>query len=351
MLPPQIGGRSGGISGLMAKGTDIVPASPPVGGPPALPTPAAADLVDAFLGRMAPNSRRAYDSDLRRFAEFLAEGELRRGRRRPAVKPARALDYLIQAGPGRANWLMLRYREHMIGQGLSPATRNRRISAIRSAMKLGRQLGLMTWTLEIPSEKAMPYRDTRGPGEPAYRAMVDAAAPRDRAILRLLHDLGLRRGEVVDLDLEHLDFRHSRVSVRGKGREEREWLTLPFETLETLKHWLIMRGLVPGPLFTSQSRAYPGRRLTGGGLWYIVAKCGKRAGLGRVRPHGLRHTAISHGLDLTKGDVRRVQKFSRHRNVQTVLIYDDARRDDAGEIASMVAADPNATDSDTDSHG
>jgi hypothetical protein len=58
---------------------------------------------------------------------------------------------------------------------------------------------------------------------------------------------------------------------------------------------------------------------------------------GRVRPHGFRHHAITRALDLTSGDLRRVQRFSRHRDPRTVLRYDDNRRDLGGEVASLVA--------------
>jgi len=228
----------------------------------------------------------------------------------------------------------------MVAHGLRPATRNRRISAVRSALKLGRQLGLLNWTLELPGERPVAYRDTLGPGEPAYRAMLELTCPRDAAILRLLHDLGLRRGEVCGLDLEHLDLRVGRISILGKARQEREWFTLPPETRAALDAWLAERGLAPGPLFLSRSRAHPGHRLTGEGVRQLVAKCARQAGLGAVRPHGLRHTAITSALALTGGDVRRVQRFSRHRQVQTVLVYDDARRDVAGEIAALIAAPP-----------
>lgn len=304
-----------------------------------LPAPVVEDLVEAFLGRLGRNSRRAYEGDLRRFAAFLAETELRRSRRRPVVSTTQALNFLVGLGAARANWVMLRYREQMVGQGLQPSTRNRRMSAIRSAMRLARQLGIIPWTLEVAGEKVMPYRDTMGPGEAAYQAMLAAAGARDRAMLRLLHDLALRRGEVIGLDLDHLDLRRGRISILGKGRNEREWLTLPPETLAALEGWLAERGMVAGPLFVSRSRAHAGARLSGEGVRQIVGQLGKRAGFGRVRPHGLRHTAITRALDLTHSDVRRVQKYSRHRNVQTVLIYDDARRDEAGEVASMVAAD------------
>jgi integrase/recombinase XerC len=70
----------------------------------------------------------------------------------------------------------------------------------------------------------------------------------------------------------------------------------------------------------------------------MVKRLGERAGI-RTRPHGCRHAAISHLLDLTNGNVREVQKFSRHRNVATVLKYDDARTDAAGELAKRLAED------------
>jgi integrase/recombinase XerC len=50
-----------------------------------------------------------------------------------------------------------------------------------------------------------------------------AKAVRDRAIIRLLWDLGLRRGEVVSLDLEHLESERGRLAVLGKRRRGREW--------------------------------------------------------------------------------------------------------------------------------
>ena len=59
--------------------------------------------------------------------------------------------------------------------------------------------------------------------------------------------------------------------------------------------------------------------------------------MGVVRPHGLRHAAITEALDLTKGNVRAVQRFSRHRDLRTLTIYDDNRQDLAGEIARQLA--------------
>ncbi len=92
-----------------------------------------------------------------------------------------------------------------------------------------------------------------------------------------------------------------------------------------------------GPLFLNFDRARKGRRLTGAGLYALVRKLGKSVGV-ETWPHGLRHTAITEALNLTQGDVRAVQRFSRHRDVRVLTIYDDNRTDLAGKVARMVAS-------------
>jgi len=114
--------------------------------------------------------------------------------------------------------------QHLLERGLAPATVNRRLAALRSLVALARTLGLVGWTLEVGSVKAERYRDTRGPGVAAVRRLlaavegrVDPKALRDRAILRLLFDLGLRRAEVVGFDLEHLDLAAGTARAPRRG--------------------------------------------------------------------------------------------------------------------------------------
>ncbi len=81
-------------------------------------------------------------------------------------------------------------------------------------------------------------------------------------------------------------------------------------------------------------------RLTGDAVARLVKALGLKAGLAReVRPHGLRHEAITRALDLCAGDVRRVRHFSRHAKIETLLRYDDNRRDEAGAIARLLGDD------------
>jgi integrase/recombinase XerC len=144
------------------------------------------------------------------------------------------------------------------------------------------------------------------------------------------------RYKVCGLDVEHVDLTQGAVSILGKGRHQREWLSLPDETRDALKAWLAMRGSAPGPLMIAlDPRAY-GRRLRGDGAALVIGKMGEGIGA-RVRPHGLRHAAITDALNATDGNLRLVQKYSRHRCLDMLLVYDDARGDFGGQVAKMVA--------------
>ena len=98
------------------------------------------------------------------------------------------------------------------------------------------------------------YRDTRGPGRSGLKALLEEASGsepkdlRDYAILRLAHDCALRRGEIAELDLEHADLAANRLSIKGKGRADREWITLPESTKRAMKRRSQHRGSDAGPL-------------------------------------------------------------------------------------------------------
>lgn len=290
-------------------------------------------LVGAFFAGRNARTLEAYRQDLETFRAFVGADTL-----------DEAAGLLLSHGLGEANALTLSYRAELLGRGLAPATVNRRLAALRSLVKLARTLGIVPWTLEVGGVKSEAYRDTRGPGRAGFRRILDeldertdAKAKRDRAAVRLLYDLALRRGEVVSLGLEDVDLEAGTVDVLGKGQTEKVRLTLPEPTKAALGSWIQARGEEPGALFVNFDRAGKGGRLTGRSLHRIVKDLGLKAGL-EVRPHGLRHAAITEALDLLKGDVRKVQRFSRHRDLRTLNRYDDNREDLGGEVARLVAA-------------
>jgi integrase/recombinase XerC len=291
------------------------------------------DLVEQFLSRRSERTRDAYQADLESFSAFIG-----------TASKSEALQVLIGLGQGRANAIALSYKNSLIEGGLSPSTINRRLSTLRSAIKLANILGLVSWTLSVENERSQQYRDTRGTGEDGYRAMLAEIrncrnrdkAIRDTAILRLLYDLGLRRGEVVQLKVSSLDIASSKIAIIGKGRSEPESITLPEPTLRAIEDWVIVRGDELGPLFTNFDYARKGKRLTGSSVYRIVKKLGNRVGI-KARPHGLRHAAITTAAEITQGNVVAVKRFSRHKNVQTVMTYVDNYKDEGGEIAKQLA--------------
>lgn len=316
--------------------------------PPALAP--ARGLVELFLEALNPNTLAAYRRDLDEFAAFVR-----------APTSSLAVDGLVRLGQGEAHAVALSYRSHLVARELAPATIARRLSSLRSVAKLARQLGLCAWHLEIRAPRVQAYRDTRGPGDAGWKALVSAAKERrgpgparDLAILRLLHDCALRRFEVVGLDVDHLDLAGDppSASIRGKGRTGRERVTLPGPTAAAVADWLAFRGSAPGPVFvpldgargasspiTTLSGPAP-QRLTGRSVARIVNRLGSSAGLARrARPHGLRHQAITRVLDLTAGDVRAAQRFARHASPATTMRYDDNRQDLAGQLARRLAED------------
>jgi integrase/recombinase XerC len=289
-------------------------------------------LVKSFLEGRSASTIKAYSKDLADFATFLG-----------VESTEDAAAQLLAASPGQANEIALNYRNTLLdSRKLVPATVNRRLAALRSLVKLARTLGMVNWNIEIEGVDADPYRDTRGPGNESVRKMrqllenrEDAKGIRDRAILRLLYDRALRRGEVCSLDRKHFDGEQG-LHVLGKGRKTREWISLPAATKSALLAWIDVRGDEPGPLFTALDTKNRGHRLTGSAIYAIVRGLGKQIGI-KARPHGLRHTAITTALEKTNGNIRTVQAFSRHADPRTVGRYDDNRRDVAGEIADLVS--------------
>jgi integrase/recombinase XerC len=375
---------------------------------PIIPVPAPAPSADCELpARIGPldvyetllasarskNTRAAWRWDVVVIGRFLGIHD-----------PALVAAAFIAGGRGQAIALALRYRQYELERGQSAAACNRRLATMRKITVIARSLDLIDWVIDssdIPALPSTPYRDTRGPGEDGWAAMWKVAlnagdtgiARRNRALLRLMHDLALRASEVLGIDVEDLDLDGLRVAVKGKGKAAKEWMSINATVERYLREWLATRGTDPGPLFTSYAgfrssalrhqiammrdrgmtwdtvaatlndegmpgslTAWTGKRLR---RWYslqgyaavpsrlgyrdllrYIVGLGERAGLDRhATPHQLRHLSITTALDRTGGDVRKVQRYARHASPQTTIRYDDNRQDLAGEITRMMGDD------------
>jgi integrase/recombinase XerC len=143
---------------------------------------------------------------------------------------------------------------------------------------------------------------------------------RDRALLELLYSSGLRVGEVVALDLGHIDLKAGLVRVTGKGAKTRV-LPVGRYARQALGRWLAVRGqLARGDemaLFTARD----GGRLGARAVQLRVRRWARQQGLEvSVHPHMLRHSFASHLLE-SSGDLRAVQELLGHADISTTQIY------------------------------
>jgi integrase/recombinase XerC len=293
-------------------------------------------LVERWREGRSPQTLRAYTSDLQNFAAWMM-----------ATNVGSAIDALLRMGQGEANETVRAYRSSLVDKGIAPATINRRLSALRSLVSLGKEFGYVTFDLATKNVRSQAYRDTRGPERDMMMELLQyakaqphrAKAARDVAVFLLLgYGRALRRGEVVNLDLEHFDARGSRVSVLRKGKRERQSLSLDPLVTRKMKAWIALRGNDPGPLFLQVGRGgrvLYGRRLSGDGIHRILQTLGEKLGA-VIRPHGLRHAAITAALDETNGDVRAAREFSGHASIEVLMRYDDNRKDLGGDVAGKV---------------
>lgn len=293
-------------------------------------------LVAAFLAGRSRNTIDAYRRDISDFCAWAG-----------AESSEEAAQLLLARGHGEANRLVLDYKAHLVERGLQAATVNRRLASLRSLVRYANTIGRVSWTLDIENLKAQSYRNTAGPGVDGFRRLlreVQGSQPkqiRDRALLHVLYDLGLRRGEAVGVNVEDLELDQAVLWVRSKGQTQKEKLSLPLETVSAISDWLVVRGGDSGALFLNLDRAGKGGgRLTGTSLYRLVRDIGAKVGI-RVTPHSLRHTAITEAVKLAQENgygLEEVRDFSRHRDIKTLMIYRDRERNIQGHIAALVAS-------------
>jgi len=286
------------------------------------------DVVEQLIGdKRSPNTKREYQKDLRDFFLYSAKKE-----------PTRDLVLeFLHLEQRHAVALVFKYKAHLIKKKLAEATVNRRLSAIKSMVEMGRRLGVCNFSLDdVKGEKVEAYRDTKGIPPTDYAKVIARVdrntlkGKRDYAILRLLWDNALRRNEIVNLNVGDFNAREKTLAILGKGKgTQKQVIDLSDRTAESLFTWLKASKKRPGddPMFTVLAYHNNGERLTGEAIRRLVDGLCKQAGITKkMSPHRVRHSAITTVLDQNNGNYRATQRFSRHAQVQTVLKYDDNRQ-------------------------
>jgi len=231
----------------------------------------------------------------------------------------------------------------VLSETYQPATTNKLLAALRGCLRACWQLGLMS---AEDYHLGASVRGVRGSTLPAGRSLSqgeigallqDCASDqtplgvRDGCILALLYGLGLRRAEVVALDLEDYNAEPGELLIKGKGGKQRIGHVVN-GARAALLDWLAIRGDEPGPLFRPihKGGAIQSGRLSCQAIYHVCKHRAARAGVNDFSPHDLRRTCISHLLD--KGvDLSTCQRVAGHSNIATTARYDlrpeSAKRD------------------------
>ena len=106
----------------------------------------ASRLLKSFLQK-SPNTLAAYKADLEDFSQWLTV---------PSIEQATKV--LLGSGLGEANALVGDYLDHLNKRGLAPASINRKLSSLKSLVKMGNTLGIVTWRLSISGLKSEPVQ-------------------------------------------------------------------------------------------------------------------------------------------------------------------------------------------------
>ncbi len=151
---------------------------------------------------------------------------------------------------------------------------------------------------------------------------------RDTALLELLYSTGMRVAEIVNLNVDQVDFGAGMVKVSGKGKKER-LIPVGSQALEALTLYLDRRALllakrraqgkkVDGEAIFLNNR---GGRLTTRSVERMVQGYAIRAGItAPVTPHALRHSFATHLLEMG-ADLRVVQELLGHASLSTTQKY------------------------------
>jgi len=143
---------------------------------------------------------------------------------------------------------------------------------------------------------------------------------RNDAIIELLYVIGIRIGELVNIDMEHIDLEEKTVLIFGKGRKERLLYISSNEVILKIKTWLHAR-----EHFESKSNSLflnkYGDRLSIISIEDIYSKYRDLSKVSKKStPHYLRHSFATHLLN-NGADLRSVQEILGHTNVSTTPIY------------------------------
>lgn len=291
-----------------------------------------ATFLDAQAAELdaARNTLLAYARDLRNFADWLA---------------CEGIDLMTAAQAD-----IERYLINLDAEGLSRATRARRLSAVRQFYRFAFD---ERWRGDNPAirikgpakEKRLPSTLTEQEVERLLTAARETGRKADRVrntcLMELLYATGMRVSELVTLPVSAARGDPRMLLVKGKGGKER-MVPLSPPARQAMVRWLEVRDKAaeaeriekgtPPPVYLFPSRSKAGH-LTRHRFYMLIKEIAVEAGVSpeKVTPHTLRHAFATHLL-ARGADLRAIQTLLGHADVATTEIYTHVLEDRLKEL-------------------
>lgn len=284
------------------------------------------DEVRRFKAR-SPRTMSEYVRELENFGRFLHDIPIRKpgGKRAGAPEDPRVYPKL----PAASKADVLRYlRKITDRRDFKPMTVRRTIFALRSYYRTLVQMGRRDDdpTAGVPIvEKAKEQRDPKQIPQAEMGKLLRTRLPesgefqrlRDVAMLELLYATGVRRAEVISIQVDAIDWELRSIRVSGKGGKKR---TVLFNeaTEAALRAWMAVRPrAVDNTLFTGEK----GAPLSHSYVGTIFRRYLDRSGLPlHATPHAMRHSFALHLLK-NGADIVTISNLLGHASLDTTKIY------------------------------
>lgn len=260
---------------------------------------------------LAKNTVKSYSSDLEHLAQWCS-----------------TLDTKID--PVNIETELIKKYTYEQAKNLSPSSQARRLSALKSFFKFlilsgGRNDNPLELIenpklgTKIPVYLTVPEIDSLL--EHIDRSRIEGE--RNRIIIELLYNCGLRVSELTELPISHIYIKEGFIKVRGKGNKQRlvplgdYMISLLEFYLNQIRPYFPVKANSKDTLFLNRRGAAMSRAM----VFHIIKELAALAGLKKkVSPHTLRHSFATHLLQ-NGADLRSIQMMLGHESITTTQVY------------------------------
>jgi integrase len=231
--------------------------------------------------------------------------------------------------------VVLRYRIHLEERHLAPTTINLRLAAVRRVAYEAADSGLLSPELaagirRVKSARIMGVRVGNWLTVDQSRNLLaklsgeDLRSKRNYAMLAFMVGCGLRRGELLNLNVRSIQMREEHwvvADLHGKAGHIRT-VPIPTWVKNAIDQWTSASGITEGCLFRAINKAGKiwGTGMTPKVLWEVVRKAAKIADIDKLAPRDLRRTS-ARLCHFAGGELDQIQFLLGHVSIQTAERY------------------------------